>query len=332
MQTTLTPKIRYEIRELIDERIREKHVTREDFTELKEIVKELAKIGERTDLRIENIAKTQERTDLRIEKLAKAQERTDLRVERLAKAQERTELRVEELARAQERTELRVEELAKAQKETQEEIKILALTLKETKVELKEEIKNTKVELKEEIKDTNLTLKDTKTELKEEIKNTKVELKEEIKDTNLTLKDTKTELKSELKNTRQDLGGVTSTLGFMLENEAYRELPKLLKDKYGIEIKERFLRRSIKSFGINQEGEINIFSRGIHKNKEIVIVGESRSHLGKNDIDDLLDIAEKLKGIDEGERFLLAITHYARETVVEYAKEKGVEVIQSFEW
>ena len=54
--------------------------------------------------------------------------------------------------------------------------------------------------------------------------------------------------------------------------------------------------------------------------------------MGKDDIDDLLKLSAKLKGIDKGEEFLLAITHYARETVIEYAREKGVEVIQSFEW
>jgi len=220
MQAVLTPELKYEIREFVDEHIREKHVTREDFTELKDIVKEIA-----------------------------------------------NEQR----------------ELAEAQKEAQKEIRILALTMKDTRSELKE---------------------------------------------------TKIELKGEAKDTRRDLGGVTKTLGFMLENEAYRVLPDILKDKYGIEAKERFLRRSIRSLGIKEEGEVNIFSRGVYKDTgtEVVIIGEAKSQLGKDDIDDLLKLSAKLKGIDKGEEFLLAITHYARETVIEYAREKGVEVIQSFEW
>jgi len=202
MQAVLTPELKYEIREFVDEHIREKHVTREDFTELKNIVKEIAK---------------------------------------------------------------EQRELAEAQKEAQKEIRILALTMKDT---------------------------------------------------------------------RRDLGGVTSTLGFMLENEAYRVLPGILKDRYGIEVKERFLRRSIRSLGIKKEGEVNIFSRGVYKDTgtEVVIIGEAKSQLGKDDIDDLLKLSAKLKGIDKGEEFLLAITHYVRETVIEYAREKGVEVIQSFEW
>ncbi|MDI6736436.1 MAG: hypothetical protein QME42_09660 [bacterium] len=280
MRAVLSPSLRYEIIELIDERIQEKHVTKEDFTELKGIVKELAEV--------------QKRTELKVGELAEVQKRTELRVGELAEVQKRTELRVEELAEAQKRTELRVEELAEAQKEAQKEIKVLALAMEDTKNELK----------------------DTRRELKDEVK------------------DTRRDLDDKLKNTRRDLGGLTSTLGFMLENEAYRVLPDILKDKYGIEVKEKFLRRSIRSLGINEEGEINIFSRGVHKDKgiEITIIGESRSQLGKDDIDDLLELSTKLKGIDKKEEFLLAITHYAKETVIEYARKKGVEVIQSFEW
>ncbi|MBU2461613.1 hypothetical protein KKH65_01910, partial [bacterium] len=102
MQAVLTPELKIEIRELINEHIREKHIPKEDFTELKNIVKEIA--NEQRE-----IAKEQR-------------------------------------------------ELVEAQKEAQKEIRILVLTMKDTKIELK----------------------------------------------------------GELKDTRSDLGGVTSTLGFML--------------------------------------------------------------------------------------------------------------------
>jgi len=237
MQAVLTPMLRYEIRDLIDERIREKHVTREDFTELKDIVKELS-------IEVKEISSE-------IKELAEAQKGTQKEVGRLDKS-------MQELAEAQKETQ-------KEMKEAQKEIKILAQAMNYT---------------------------------------------------------------------RRDLGGITSTLGYMLENEAYRVLPNMLKSKYGIEVKEKFLRRSIRSLGIKAEGEINIFSHGVYEDKgtEVVIIGEAKSQLGKDDIDDFLDLVAKLKKFGEGKRFLLLVTHYARETVVEYAKEKGVEVIQSFEW
>ncbi len=83
-------------------------VKREDFTELKKIVQDLAQ--------------AQNRTELRLEELAQAQSRTEIRLEELAQAQSRTELRLEELAQAQ-------KELAEAQKDTDRSIKRLSDTV-----------------------------------------------------------------------------------------------------------------------------------------------------------------------------------------------------------
>ena len=85
-------------------------VKREDFSELKNIVLELAEAQK-------ELAQAQNRTEHQVEELAQAQNRTEHWVEELAQAQNRTEHRVEELAQAQNRTEQRVEELAQAQKE-----------------------------------------------------------------------------------------------------------------------------------------------------------------------------------------------------------------------
>jgi phage shock protein A len=94
-------------------------VAREDFSELKQIVKDLAEAQRRTEQRVEELAEAQRRTEQRVEELAEAQRRTEQRVEELAEAQRRTEQRVEELAEAQRRTEQRVEELAEAQRQSE---------------------------------------------------------------------------------------------------------------------------------------------------------------------------------------------------------------------
>ncbi len=80
---------------------REESVTKTEFNELKEIVRELAKTTKG---------------------LAKAQERTEHRLNSLAEAQERTEKRLEELAEAQKKTEAAVAELAKSLKSTRHQV------------------------------------------------------------------------------------------------------------------------------------------------------------------------------------------------------------------
>ena len=103
------PKTRDTLISLIDQRIEQKmgdkFPTREDFSELKGITKDLAQAQ----------AKTEETVG-----------RLEDAVERLAQAQQRTELKVEELAQAQQRTELKVEELAQAQQGTERELRMLA--------------------------------------------------------------------------------------------------------------------------------------------------------------------------------------------------------------
>ncbi len=120
------------------EQQREAAVTKTDFNQLKEIVRDLAEAQKRTEQRVDTLA-------VRMEELAEAQKRTEQRVdtlavrmEELAEAQKRTEQRVEELAEAQKRTEQRVdtlavrmEELAEAQKRTEQRVDTLAVRMEE---------------------------------------------------------------------------------------------------------------------------------------------------------------------------------------------------------
>ncbi|MCX7966053.1 MAG: hypothetical protein N2596_05465, partial [Syntrophorhabdaceae bacterium] len=166
----ITPGLKREIIKIIDERIRQAHVTKEDFSELKAIVKDLG-------IKTAELAEAQKRTEERVEELAQAQKRTEERVEELAQAQKRTEERVEELAQAQKRTEERVEELAQAQKRTEEALTILT---------------------------------------------------------------------REHGITRKMLGGLSLTVGYRLEDEAFKALPQLLLENHGITVKGRLKRAFIK--------------------------------------------------------------------------------------
>ncbi len=220
----ITPAIRKEIIKIIDERIREAHVTKEDFSELKAIVKELAE----------------------------AQKRTEIRVEELAEAQKASEQRLTKL-------EITVSELAEAQKRTEEEIRKLAIGLN---------------------------------------------------------------------NLRGDVGGLSRSFGYAFENEAYRMLPKALKEKYGIEITEKFIRAEIK------DTEINIIGFGRRNGTEVVVVGEAKTRLERMEVFDELE--DKVKVVKEeypGKEIVrVLVTHFASKKILKAAEDMGIIVIQSFEW
>ncbi len=121
---------------IVEERVKEIRVTREDFNALTGAVQELAQAQARTEQRVEELAQAQARTEQRVEELAQAQARTEERVEELAQAQARTEQRVggleramQELAQAQARTEQQIEKLVEAQQNLAQQVGRLSDTI-----------------------------------------------------------------------------------------------------------------------------------------------------------------------------------------------------------
>ena len=201
----ITDALRREIIRIVDERIREVHVTREDFSELKSIVKELAE--------------------------------------------------------AQKRTEQRMEELAKAQKKTEECLRKLI---------------------------------------------------------------------EEHGETRRQLGGRSSTVGYYLEDRALKSLPSLLKDRYGITLTSRPVRRFLE----DKKGrpvEVNIYAEGKRDGKEIYVIGESKAQLSIRHINDFL--TKKIGSLTlHKEIFPVIVTYMIQDPKVEdCAREKGVALFYSYE-
>jgi chromosome segregation ATPase len=71
---------------IVDDRVKEIRVTREDFDRLTQTVAQLAQAQARTEQRLEELAQAQARTEQRLNELAQAQARTEQRLEELAQA------------------------------------------------------------------------------------------------------------------------------------------------------------------------------------------------------------------------------------------------------
>ncbi|MBI4642141.1 MAG: hypothetical protein HY731_15745, partial [Candidatus Tectomicrobia bacterium] len=87
-----TTEILLNVLDKVTGQIRAVGVTREDFSELKEIVAELATAQRRTEEQVRVLAEAQAKTEERVGRL-------ELAVERLAEAQTRTEAALQQLAR-----------------------------------------------------------------------------------------------------------------------------------------------------------------------------------------------------------------------------------------
>jgi len=139
------------------------------------------------------------------------------------------------------------------------------------------------------------------------------------------------ELARALKETRVMVGGLSDTVGYGLEDRAIKALPAVLKGKYGIEVSEPLVRKFVRYNG--KQDELNIFGTGRKARKTLYIVGEAKSRLSRKHIDDFLKLVARLESYRTitADKFLFIVTYSVEPVIEEYAREKGIEVIWSFE-
>ena len=216
------------------------------------------------------------------------------KINELAGAQQGTEKRVGELANAQQETEKRVGKLAEIAQRTEERMEELARAQQRTE------------ERMEELARAQHSTEERMEELAQAIKSlTEVE-----------------------KDTREQLGGLSKSMGYALENEAFRFLPVYFQN-LGLEITEKFIRTEIDG------EEINLFARGRKNGKEVIIVGESDLRLTKawKKIEQIeRKVAVVQKNFPDAEIVKVLVTHYAKPAVAEKIKEKGIILLPSYEW
>lgn len=272
-------------------------VKREDFLELKKEVQKLAENVVNLTKIITELAEAQKKAEERLSRL-------ETTVGELTETQKRAEERlsklettVAELAEAQKQTEIKIAELAEAQKRAEERLSRLETTV----AELAEAQKRTEIRLNE---------------LAEAQNKTEKALQKLIEDH---------------RKTRENLGGLAHTVGYFLENEAYKYLPNLLKKDFSIEVIGEILRDYVEISPLNYE-EINILGKGRMNGKEITIFGEAKTQLKKTDVDRFISKINKIAKIYPTEKLLILVTHQAHPSVREYAKQKGIKIYYSYQF
>jgi chromosome segregation ATPase len=237
---------------------------------------------------LEEIEQQREETVTKIE----FNELTEI-VRDLAEAQKQTEKRVTELAEAQKQTEKRVNELTEAQKHAETRLSRLEAAIGELTASVKDLV------------------------------NEQVKTRTDVKD-----------LVNEQAKTRTELTGLTTTVGFVLEDRAYYALPALLKRDFGLEVRGDLVRKYVRDKK-GEQIEVNIIGEATRNGDQFVIVGESKSQLSKNKIEEFLrKKLKRLEGVFQGELFPIMITYMASQPeAVEFALQQGIKkVYYSYEF
>jgi len=135
-----------------------------------------------------------------------------------------------------------------------------------------------------------------------------------------------------LRETRSEVAGLGRQFGYALENEAYRALPSLLRERYAIEVTRRFIRTYVR------DREINLLAEGRQNDEPILLVGEVKSHLGSEDFEQLeqtMEIVRQAQAEGDLPNYRIVpvfVAHVARSSALKRAETKGIIVVQSFEW
>jgi len=254
----------------------------------------------------EEIAETVKRSDLEglkavVRELAEAQRGSEQRLTRL-------EAIVEELAEAQRRTEQRVEELAEAQRGSEQR-----LTRLEAIVE----------ELAEAQRRTEQSLESFKKATEENF-NKVWKAIDELTEAQTRTEETLNRLIKRVDIIEERLEGVSNSVGYSLENMAYRALPHLLK-KEGILVSGRLIRRYW------EENQINIWGKGKKGGKDLLLLGESKVRPSKKEVDRFIKIAEEIKRKEKTETYLLFIAHDYPPAIEGYLRQKRIKYYWSYE-
>ena len=269
-----------------------------DMRDLKDAVKTLAIAQARSEKRLDRI-------EAAIEKLTEAQIRSEKRLDRVEAA-------IEKLTEAQalseerlDRVEERLDRIEAAQARSEERLdRIEAAIEKLTEAQIRSEKRLDRVEAAQARSEERL---DTLTERLDTL------VKEHGK-------------------TRSQLGGLAMTVGYALENAAYRALPDLLKADYGIEVQDRLIRTYLTD-DKNRSLEVNIFGKGLKNGREVIILGESKSQLSAKHINRF--ISTRLYPLKPlfGEVLPILVTHMiSSEGVEAYAKEQGIALYYSYQF
>jgi predicted nuclease with TOPRIM domain len=255
---------------IVDDRVKEIRVTREDFDRLTQTVAQLAQAQARTEQRLEELAQAQARTEQRLNELAQAQARTEQRLEELAQAQARTDAAVQQLVQAQARTEQRVEQLegamqrlAEAQARTEERLDRL-----EAAVERLAEAQARTEERLDRLEAAVERLAEAQARTEERVDRLEAAVER--------LAEAQARTEQALQQLATQVGALSDNVGYGLEDIARVVLPGYLKQRYGVTV-ERLERRIFSVDG--QRFDVDLYAEGRRGRRRIVVLGEVKARI-----------------------------------------------------
>lgn len=131
------------------------------------------------------------------------------------------------------------------------------------------------------------------------------------------------------KELQRQVGGISHTIGYELEDKAYPVLPALLKRDFGVEV-GRLYRRFL-LYPDSKDDEVNIYGEGKRNGQKIYVIGEAKAQLGRRDVDGFLRMLKRVRAFLDAELIPVLLTYVVHPKVEEYAATKGLKIYWSYD-
>ena len=315
----LTSEIREELSKLVDDRIKSVAITRADFNEMRDVIKELTNA-------ISKLIEFQSKTEQNISELTKAQRRTEESLNGLTVRVNQLTVKVEELTDRLNKLTERVEQLAEAQRKTEERLNRLT----ERVDELTGRLNNLTARV-DQLSEAQRRTEERLNELAERV-NQLAEAQRKTEERLNELTERVNQLAKEHQRTREILAGLSDTVGYGLEDKIMLYMYDFARDEFGVEV-EVIERRNI-VYPDGRYDEVNIYVEGFRNGAKVYIVGECKSRPSKREVDKLIEKVERVREFLGGEVYAFIVGYTFAPDVEEYIKEMypWLKMMRSFEF
>ena len=125
------------------------------------------------------------------------------------------------------------------------------------------------------------------------------------------------------------LEGISNSVGYSLENRAYKALPEILLQRYGIKVTDRLLRRY---FPVgNKNIQLNIYGHGKRDGEDVVIIGECKVRPSKREISRFKKYAKKVADIEGKKPFYIIVAHDFPPAIEDFLRSNDISYVWSYE-
>ncbi|MGC8604616.1 MAG: hypothetical protein ACP5VS_13160 [Desulfomonilaceae bacterium] len=137
-------------------------------------------------------------------------------------------------------------------------------------------------------------------------------------------------MKITIQGMRQEIGGLSHTVGYRLEDEAMKSMPFLLKRDSSIDIEGPLIRDYVE-IGPKKYVELNIWGHGLRGGKPVEVIGEAKSQLKKKDVDQFLQTLRIVEPIINKPIVPFLVTYQTSPDVRRYVQGKNIALYFSYQ-